>query len=94
MVGARVRLVAKYSPAALVKAMAEEGITLLNGVPATYQRLLEYKATKGLPQLERGALRLIGVAVSPHDARLQARQKPADRIVVARRIRAHPGDPG
>src|SRR3984893_3215851 len=36
MVGARIRLVVKYSPAALVKAMAEERITLLNGVAATY----------------------------------------------------------
>jgi long-chain acyl-CoA synthetase len=73
MVGARVRLVVKYSPAALVKAMAEEGITLLNGVPATYQRLLEYKATAGLPKLDRGALRLIGVAGAPLDLDLKAK---------------------
>ena len=73
MVGARVRLVAKYSPAALVKAMAEEGITLLNGVPATYQRLLEYKATAGLARLDRGALRLIAVAGAPLDLELKAR---------------------
>ena len=73
MVGARVRLVVKYSPAALVKAMAEEGITLLNGVPATYQRLLEYKATAGLSKLDCGALRLIGVAGAPLDLDLKAR---------------------
>ena len=73
MVGARIRLVVKYSPAALVKAMAEEGITLLNGVPATYQRLLEYKATAGLSKLDRGALRLIGVAGAPLDPDLKAR---------------------
>jgi len=73
MVGAGVRLVVKYSPAALVKAMAEEGITMLNGVPATYQRLLEYKATAGLPKLNRGALRLIGVAGAPLDLDLKAR---------------------
>jgi long-chain acyl-CoA synthetase len=73
MVGARIRMVVKYSPAALVKAMAEEGITLLNGVPATYQRLLEYKATAGLPKLDRGALRLIGVAGAPLDPDLKAR---------------------
>jgi acyl-CoA synthetase (AMP-forming)/AMP-acid ligase II len=73
MVGASVRLVVKYSPAALVKAMAEEGITMLNGVPATYQRLLEYKATAGLPKLVRGALRLIGVAGAPLDLDLKAR---------------------
>ena len=73
MVGARVRLVVKYSPAALAKAMAEEGITLLNGVPATYQRLLEHKATAGLSKLDRGALRLIGVAGAPLDPELKAR---------------------
>jgi long-chain acyl-CoA synthetase len=73
MVGARIRLVVKYSPAALVKAMAEEGITLLNGVPATYQRLLEYKAMAGLSRLERGALRLIAVAGAPLDLDLKSR---------------------
>jgi long-chain acyl-CoA synthetase len=73
MVGARIRLAVKYSPAALVKAMAEEGITLLNGVPATYQRLLEYKAMAGLSRLERGALRLIAVAGAPLDLDLKAR---------------------
>ena len=73
MVGARLRMVIKYSPAALVKAMAEEGITLLSGVPATYQRLLEYKATADLARLDRGALRLIAVAGAPLDLDLKAR---------------------
>ena len=53
MVGGTVRLVSKYDPAALAKAIAEEGITILNGVPATYQRLLEYKAVAGLKHLDR-----------------------------------------
>jgi long-chain acyl-CoA synthetase len=73
LVGGKIRLVVKYTPAALVKAMAEEGITLLNGVPATYQRLLEYKATAGLSKLDRGELRLIGVAGAPLDPDLKAR---------------------
>ena len=73
MVGATVRLVAKYDPAALVKAMAEEGITMLNGVPATYQRLLEYQRNAGLPKFDRGALRLIGVAGAPLDLELKSR---------------------
>jgi len=73
MVGAKIRLVVKYSPAALVKAIAEEGITLLNGVPATYQRLLEYKTTAGLLKLNRGSLRLIAVAGAPLDLDLKAR---------------------
>jgi long-chain acyl-CoA synthetase len=73
MVGGTVRLVAKYDPAALVKAMAEEGITILNGVPATYQRLLEYRRNAGLPKLNRGALRLISVAGAPLDLELKSR---------------------
>ncbi|MBR1220643.1 AMP-binding protein [Bradyrhizobium sp. U87765 SZCCT0131] len=73
MVGAAVRLVPKYDPAALVKAMAEEGITILNGVPATYQRLLEYRRNAGLPKLARGRLRLISVAGAPLDLDLKSR---------------------
>jgi long-chain acyl-CoA synthetase len=73
MVGATVRLVAKYDPAALVKAMAEEGITILNGVPATYQRLLEYRRNTGLPRLDRGKLRVISVAGAPLDLELKSR---------------------
>lgn len=73
MVGGVTRLVSKYSPAGLAKALAEEGITILNGVPATYQRLLEYKQVAGLAKLERGALRLMGVAGAPLDLELKAR---------------------
>ena len=62
MVGGTVRLVSKYDPAALAKAIAEEGVTILSGVPATYQRLLEYKAVAGLKHLDAGSLRLISVA--------------------------------
>ena len=73
MSGATARLVAKYEPAALAKAMAEEGITILNGVPATYQRLLEYKALAGIAKLDRGRLRLSGVAGAPLDLDLKRR---------------------
>jgi acyl-CoA synthetase (AMP-forming)/AMP-acid ligase II len=73
MVGGTVRLVSKYDPAALARAIAEEGITILNGVPATYQRLLEYKAVAGLKQLDRGSLRLIAVAGAPLDLDLKSR---------------------
>ena len=73
MVGGTVRLVSKYDPAALATAIAEEGITILNGVPATYQRLLEYKAVAGLKQLKRGSLRLIAVAGAPLDLDLKSR---------------------
>jgi acyl-CoA synthetase (AMP-forming)/AMP-acid ligase II len=73
MVGGAVRLVSKYDPAALATAIAEEGVTVLNGVPATYQRLLEYKALAGIKQLERGSLRLIAVAGAPLDVALKSR---------------------
>ena len=42
-------------------------------MPATYQRLLEYKQMAGLPKLERGALRLMSVAGAPLDLELKAR---------------------
>jgi long-chain acyl-CoA synthetase len=73
MHGGTVRLVSKYDPAALARAIAEEGVTILNGVPATYQRLLEYKRMAALPKLERGALRLIAVAGAPLDLDLKSR---------------------
>jgi acyl-CoA synthetase (AMP-forming)/AMP-acid ligase II len=73
MVGATVRLASRYDPAALAKAIAEEGVTILNGVPATYQRLLEYKAMAGRKQLDRGSLRLIAVAGAPLDLALKSR---------------------
>ena len=73
MTGGTVRLVSKYDPAALAKAIAGEGITILNGVPATYQRLLEYKAVAGLEQLDRGSLRVIAVAGAPLDLDLKSR---------------------
>ena len=41
--------------------------------PATYQRLLEYKAVAGLEQLDRGSLRLIAVAGAPLDLDLKSR---------------------
>src|SRR5467141_750145 len=73
MVGGTVRLVSKYDPAALAKAITEEGMTILSGVPATYQRLLEYKAVAGLKHLDPGSLRLITVAGAPLDLDLKSR---------------------
>ncbi|WP_311966778.1 class I adenylate-forming enzyme family protein [Bradyrhizobium australiense] len=73
MVGGTVRMVSKYDPAETAKAIAEEGVTILNGVPATYQRLLEYKSVSGLRQLSPGSLRLIAVAGAPLDLDLKSR---------------------
>jgi long-chain acyl-CoA synthetase len=71
MVGATVQLVPRYDPAALVSAIATGGVTLLFGVPATYQRLLEYKTLAGIAQLPRGQLRRLAVAGAPLDVALK-----------------------
>src|SRR5258707_3350103 len=73
MVGATVCLVSKYDPAALAKAISKEGITILNGVPATYQRLPEYKTAAGLKRFDRAELRLIPVSGAPLYLHLQSR---------------------
>ncbi|MCP4736624.1 MAG: long-chain fatty acid--CoA ligase, partial [Bosea sp.] len=60
-------------PAALARAIADQGITKVFGVPATYQRLLEYKTVQGLQKLARGNLRLMNVAGAPLDLVLKGR---------------------
>src|SRR5258708_9482327 len=70
--GSAAYLVPKYDPAAFVGAVRDHGISLLFGVPTTYQRLLEYKATAGLNALPRGRLRGLYVAGAPLDATLKA----------------------
>jgi long-chain acyl-CoA synthetase len=71
MGGSAVHIVPKYDPAAFVKAVREDGISLLFGVPTTYQRMLEYKATNGLDALPRGRLRGLYVAGAPLDPTLK-----------------------
>jgi acyl-CoA synthetase (AMP-forming)/AMP-acid ligase II len=73
MVGATVQLVPRFDPAALVAAIANDGITLMSGVPATYQGLLEYKTIAGIDRLPRGKLRRLSVAGAPLDATLKSK---------------------
>ena len=73
MHGATLHVVPKADPAALARAIAEQGITTLFGVPATYQRLLEYKTVQGLQKLARGNLRMMCVAGAPLDLVLKGR---------------------
>jgi acyl-CoA synthetase (AMP-forming)/AMP-acid ligase II len=72
MAGATVQLVPRFDPAALISAIADEGITLMFGVPATYQRLLEYKAVAGIQKLPGGKLRRLAVAGAPLDVTLKS----------------------
>src|SRR4029434_5012859 len=73
MHGATLHVVPNADPAARAKALAEQGITTLFGVPATYQRLLEYKAVQGLERLARGRLRMMCVAAAALELVLQWR---------------------
>src|SRR6201991_3048927 len=73
MHGGTLHVVPKADPAALARAIATQGITKVFGVPATYQRLLEYKTVQGLQKLARGNLRLMNVAGAPLDLVLKGR---------------------
>ena len=44
-------------------------------MPATYQRLLKYKAVKGISRLARGSLRMMCVAGAPLDLTLKRRME-------------------
>lgn len=71
MGGSAVCLAPKYDPATFLAAVREQGVSLMFGVPTTYQRLLEYKATAGLKALPRGRLRGLYVAGAPLDPTLK-----------------------
>jgi long-chain acyl-CoA synthetase len=73
MFGATIQLEPKYDPELLANAVADQGVTVVYGVPATYQRLLAYKQVKGIAKLERGRLRFLGVAGAPLDLDLKSR---------------------
>ena len=73
MASATVQLVPRFDPAALVSSIANDGITIIFGVPATYQRLLEHKAVAGIERLPRGKLRRLVVAGAPLDATLKSK---------------------
>ena len=73
MFGATNVSIAKYGPAHLARSLAEDGITILSGVPAIYQSLLAYKTTAGISRLDKGRLRQIGVAGAPLDPALKKR---------------------
>lgn len=68
--GATLRLVPRYSPADLARALAEEGVTVLHGAPAMYAKLLEWSAARGVP-LRAPHLRLVQSGGAPLTASLK-----------------------
>src|SRR5690606_15978668 len=68
--GAALHVVPRYAPQALIDALDREGITVLQGVPAMYARLLE--AARGAWSPARTRLRFLYAGGSPLDPTLKA----------------------
>ncbi|MGZ5077965.1 MAG: class I adenylate-forming enzyme family protein [Usitatibacter sp.] len=64
MGGARIHLAARFSPAAMAAALARDGITVCQGVPAMYAKLLEHLEHAGA-RLDAPKLRAIYAGGSP-----------------------------
>jgi len=69
--GACLELEARYSPQAMTRALAHAGITVAQGVPAMYAKLLEHLRATGRPVVAP-ALRFIYAGGSPLDPTLKA----------------------
>lgn len=70
--GGQLRLVATFDAEAAARALAEDGITIFQGVPAMYARLLELARRRGAA-LPAPALRYISVGGAPLDLTLKRR---------------------
>ena len=68
--GATLHVVPRYAPQAMIDALDNEGITVLQGVPAMYARLLE--AARGAWSPARTRLRFLYAGGSPLDPTLKA----------------------
>jgi len=73
MMGATARLARRFEPARLADEIANGEVSIFCGVPATYQRLLEYKDTVSAERLGRGILKHMMVAGAPLDLTLKSR---------------------
>jgi long-chain acyl-CoA synthetase len=73
MMGATARLVRKFEPALVSKAISSGEVSILGGVPATYQRLLEHEEAVGAACHDRSTLRHLMVAGAPLDLSLKSR---------------------
>ena len=69
--GAALVLEARFSPATLAQALAQQGVTAFTGVPAMFAKLLDWAREKG-QALEAPALRFVCVVGSPLTPGLKA----------------------
>lgn len=70
--GGTLRLAARFTPEAVLHALADDGLTILQGVPAMHARLMAHVAQQGTP-LQAPRLRFVYSGGSPLDAALKAR---------------------
>jgi long-chain acyl-CoA synthetase len=57
--GAALHLVPRFEPAAIVKALAGDRLTVIQGVPAMYARFLAYLKQQGMSEVPHPALRFL-----------------------------------
>jgi acyl-CoA synthetase (AMP-forming)/AMP-acid ligase II len=69
--GATLFLQARFNPASMAECVATRGITVCQGVPAMYAKLLEHLKTRGAQKLSAPSLRFIYAGGSPLGAALQ-----------------------
>jgi acyl-CoA synthetase (AMP-forming)/AMP-acid ligase II len=67
MFGATLQLVPRFDPAALLRALSEDGVSFVLGTPAMYALFTEYAGRNGLGRIEQPRLRLISTAGAPLD---------------------------
>lgn len=79
--GACLHMVPRFDPAETYRALAKDGITVLQGVPAMYARLLEYMETQGL-SLHAPHLSYMSVGGAPLDLGLKQRVEAATGLTL------------
>ncbi len=72
MAGACVRLVPRFTPETLLRLLAEDGLTVVQGVPAMYARTLEHLTMTGIAPVAP-KLRFMSAGGSPLEPALRAR---------------------
>lgn len=72
MGGARIRLVPRFEPAALLAALAEDGISMVQGVPTMYAKLLEHIEAHGMT-VKAPRLRFLSSGGAPLEPALKSR---------------------
>ena len=71
MHGASVHLAQRFNPAEMMRAVQDDGLSVLLGTPALYSLLAEYAASKGVSRITTPALRIVSASGSPLDMRIK-----------------------